>query len=95
MPDTTAAQGRIAAERLRRMIEDSPFVDQSEPVGSSKALSVAAPRIRVTLSIGVAVGGPGNQPCEDIDMLFNRADAALYSAKSAGRNMVTVSQSAA
>ena len=95
MPDTTAAQGQVAAERLRRMIEDSPFVAQTDPTNQNKTMAVATPRIRVTLSIGVAVGGPGSQPSEDVDMLFNRADAALYSAKSAGRNMVTVSQSAA
>ncbi len=95
MPDTTAAQGQIAAERLRRMIEGTPFGAQTEDPAAGRQVAAAAPRIRVTLSIGVAVGGATNQPCEAVDMLFNRADAALYSAKSAGRNMVTVSQSAA
>ena len=95
MPDTTAAQGQIAAERLRRMIEGSPFMTQADQSGPAKSMSVAPPRIKVTLSIGVAVGGPSSLNGEDVDMLFNRADAALYSAKSAGRNMVTVSQSAA
>jgi two-component system, cell cycle response regulator len=95
MPDTTAAQGQVAAERLRRMIEGAPFALQTEGVAASKSLAVAAPRIKVTLSIGVAVGGPSSPLTEDIDALFNRADAALYCAKSAGRNMVTVSQSAA
>lgn len=116
MPDTTAAQGQIAAERLRRMIEDKPFGAGSDFAHSGagsdvqagpKSNALTGPRIKVTLSIGVAVGGSGirseNAPggsttgphCEDVDMLFNRADAALYSAKSAGRNMVTVSQSAA
>ncbi len=95
MPDTTAAQGQVAAERLRRMIEGTPFVAQPEATALTKAMSVTSPPIRVTLSIGVAVGGPSSLNAEDVDMLFNRADAALYSAKSAGRNMVTVSQSAA
>ena len=95
MPDTTAAQGQIAAERLRRMIEGTPFVGLGDGVATAKSQTLAAPRIRVTLSIGVAVGGPSSLNSEDVDMLFNRADAALYSAKSAGRNMVTVSQSAA
>ena len=89
MPDTTAAQGQIAAERLRRMIEGAPF---SAQIGDTRT---PCPRIKVTLSIGVAVGGPHSLGSEDVNMLFNRADAALYSAKSAGRNMVTVSQSAA
>lgn len=103
MPDTTAAQGQIAAERLRRMIEGAPFGAQPDEAGQIKSRTSVSPRIKVTLSIGVAVGGAGSgvdgglggQTCEDVDMLFNRADAALYSAKSAGRNMVTVSQSAA
>jgi two-component system, cell cycle response regulator len=89
MPDTTAAQGQVAAERLRRMIEGAPFAAQIED-GKGPC-----PQIKVTLSIGVAVGGPNSLGSEDVSMLFNRADAALYSAKSAGRNMVTVSQSAA
>ncbi len=99
MPDTTAAQGQIAAERLRRMIEGTPFGMQTDDQATLGSRAIPAPRIKVTLSIGVAVGGAaagsGGQGCEDVDMLFNRADAALYSAKSAGRNMVTVSQSAA
>jgi two-component system, cell cycle response regulator len=95
MPDTTVAQGQVAAERLRRMVEGTPFSAQSDLPGPGIALSIAPPKIRVTLSIGVAVGGPSGEAGEDVDKLFARADAALYCAKSAGRNMVTVSQSAA
>ncbi len=90
MPDTTAAQGQVAAERLRRMIEGSPFAALP-----NQPMSKGSPRINVTLSIGVAVGGPNSLNSEDVNMLFSRADAALYAAKSGGRNMVTVSQSAA
>jgi two-component system cell cycle response regulator len=56
--------------------------------------------VRVTVSIGVAVGAgtlPGTRlggslACPD---LFERADGALYAAKTAGRNMVAMARSAA
>lgn len=38
--------------------------------------------LRLTCSIGVAVGAPG----EDIDQILRKADAALYDAKRSGRN---------
>ena len=44
--------------------------------------------VPVTLSIGVAVSGPGPV---DTDELVSRADAALYSAKAEGRDRVVVS----
>ena len=44
--------------------------------------------VMVTVSIGVAVSGPGPV---DTDELVSRADAALYSAKASGRNRVAVS----
>ena len=94
MPDTSAEQARGAAERLRRRIEDEAF--DASPVATHCGIANrAAGRIGVTLSIGVAMGGPLDPANEDIGALFNRADAALYAAKSAGRNMVTLSRSAA
>jgi diguanylate cyclase len=42
--------------------------------------------LHVTISIGVAAW----QPDEDVDQTINRADAALYHAKAAGRNCVRV-----
>jgi two-component system cell cycle response regulator len=84
MPDTTVEQARVAAERLRQMVKNLPFVigNTSQPV-------------EVTLSIGVAVGGNDAFGEDDVMQLVNQADAALYDAKSSGRNMVTISRSAA
>jgi two-component system cell cycle response regulator len=45
-------------------------------------VAVAGDALRVTVSIGVARLGAG----EDVDALIARTDAALYRAKSEGRN---------
>jgi two-component system cell cycle response regulator len=91
MPDTSVDQARNAAERLRRIIGDTPFEGAR---GSRQP-------ILVTMSIGVAIG-PGApdraatvSPGALIEDMYERADIALYCAKSAGRNTVTVELSAA
>jgi diguanylate cyclase (GGDEF)-like protein len=62
----------IAAERIRKKIEEIKFEWEGKP-------------IRVTVSLGVAVRHPGeNVP----DPMVHRADAALYKAKQAGKNRV-------
>ncbi len=50
-----------------------------------RPLSMPEASIRATLSIGVAEMGPG----ESVSSLFERADAALYASKSAGRDLAT------
>jgi diguanylate cyclase (GGDEF)-like protein len=47
-----------------------------------------APDLQLTISAGVAVWQPG----ETLTQVLNRADAALYQAKSDGRNCVRISQ---
>jgi diguanylate cyclase (GGDEF)-like protein len=70
---TTKAAGRAAAERLRRQLADEPV-----PLREGGPLTVTA-------SWGVAEAMPED---ESIEQLLQRADAALYSAKLAGRNQV-------
>lgn len=84
MPETTPEQAQVAADRLRRKIEASLF--PSDRPGKPVA---------VTLSIGVAVVGSPGSAGEDVDHMVGRADAALYRAKSAGRNTVDICRSAA
>ncbi|MBI1416275.1 MAG: diguanylate cyclase [Limimaricola sp.] len=84
MPNTSVEQARAAAERLRITIEGQPF-----------ATLQGQPPVEVTLSIGVAMEGNDHPITEDIEGLIARADRALYDAKAAGRNMVTMSLSAA
>jgi diguanylate cyclase (GGDEF)-like protein len=72
LPDTPAAAGIVAAERVRQAIEalEVPFED--EP-------------IRITVSAGVAQFDPSKGGWE---AMMRRADSAMYEAKEHGRNLV-------
>jgi diguanylate cyclase (GGDEF)-like protein len=74
LPGSNAVGGKIAAERLRRMIENLTLPGPSGPIS-------------ITSSFGVAsVRGPG---CAGkVNELIARADQALYIAKHGGRNRV-------
>lgn len=70
LPETRLPTAKHVAERLRRSIAKAEFQtdgDQSE-------------RVHLTASLGVA---QYTQDCEGVDMLLDRADQALYSAKQA------------
>jgi diguanylate cyclase (GGDEF)-like protein len=76
LPETANVGARLVAERLRRAVEQAKFF-----AGSPDAVE------RLTISIGIAVF--------DQDARFKRdliefADAALYAAKSGGRNRVVL-----
>jgi len=75
VPATTGAEGAVVAERVRTAIECAliTVVDLDEP-------------LRVTASIGVAELNNGS--LESGEALVARADAAVYEAKSSGRNRV-------
>jgi two-component system cell cycle response regulator len=64
-----AAEAMLVAERLREAVASAPVVAEGQTVP-------------VTISIGVALGGPGT-PAEKV---IGAADAALYRAKRDGRN---------
>ena len=74
MPDTEEAVGRKVAERIRQAIERDTF-----------QIDAAGRRIPVTVSIGLSSRGQDISP----DLLFKRADNALYRSKNEGRNRVT------
>lgn len=74
MPDTDAVSAGAIAERLRRVIEESPF---SLP-GQELALTVTA-------SLGIATNMTG---VDTPEQLLKQADRALYEAKNQGRNRV-------
>jgi diguanylate cyclase (GGDEF)-like protein len=73
LPGAGAGNAQIVAERIRGRVQDMPML-------------VSGTRIGLTLSVGIAALE------EDVltpDDLLERADAALYRSKSAGRNVVS------
>ncbi|WP_411890693.1 diguanylate cyclase [Yoonia sp. SDW83-1] len=84
MPRTSAVQARNAANRLRRLVNCRPF-----------DLGNGGPKLRVTASVGVAVSGQNGMHQTELTRMCDQADAALYAAKSAGRDQVALSKSAA
>jgi putative nucleotidyltransferase with HDIG domain len=75
LTETAAEEGAVLAEKLRVLVEREPFAIDGE-----QSLSV-------TISIGI-VGGIGDQL--RMEALVRDADAAMYSAKSLGRNQTYV-----
>ncbi len=74
LPETGKEGAYLAAERLRRAIENEEFNTYDE-------------RLKLTVSIGAAVypeDGGG------LELLIDKADKALYKAKKSGRNRVFV-----
>lgn len=68
LPETRAKEATVAAERLRRAVADLGRSDEPS----------------VTISLGVAQIGPGDDP----ERVIQAADQALYRAKQSGRNQV-------
>jgi len=78
MPDTTLENARIAAERLCRVMEETPV---ALPDGRA---------IPITVSIGLALGGGGSASASRVDDLITCADHALLGSKAEGRNQVKI-----
>lgn len=77
LPGATEAEAGMAAIALCNAINSKPF----QVPGSAQP-------VRVTISIGAVMGGGG----QDLNAttLIEKADQALYNAKNAGRNQVTL-----
>jgi len=76
LPDTTAEQAQEIINRIRNNIANTPFT----PLPTSKEFNV-------TVSFGISDSSLTGIPLEEI---FAKADQALYSAKTNGRNQVVV-----
>jgi len=75
LPETKLEDARNIAERLRRLVAETPIETEIGP-------------INITISIGVAL--MENTYTITIDQLLSRADKAMYLAKQAGRNRVII-----
>ena len=82
LPDTDAAGAAETAERIRAAIEATAIIHAGNAPGV------------VTVSVGVASGVPG-MTADSTAALLTAADAALYGAKTAGRNRVLCADRAA
>ena len=71
----TLAEASERAERFRLAVESQPMQTHTR-------------QLSITMSIGVAALTESS--AEDIERLYQAADMALYRAKSAGRNRVSV-----
>src|SRR6266705_1474383 len=74
LPDATGSQALLLADRLRKMVDQRPFVTEDGET------------IRMTISVGVA---QAQAPYDKKD-LISQADQALYRAKETGRNRAVV-----
>jgi two-component system cell cycle response regulator len=74
MPDTDSETAAVIAERLRAMVESTPFVVKS-----------TGTRLEMTASFGLSCSNDG---AETPAQLLKQADQALYRAKTEGRNRV-------
>ncbi|WP_426395685.1 GGDEF domain-containing protein [Ralstonia sp. R-29] len=81
LPETNATDAQSLAERAREAV-------------LRLRIETAAPSRYVTVSAGCATVMPGVEPVST-DMLIETADAALYQAKAAGRNLVISAQAMA
>ncbi len=85
LPETTGEAAAVIAERLRRLIEDTPIQTENGP-------------ITITASFGISdysTGVVGTESKSNEQMLAEfiaAADKALYASKKAGRNRVTIYQ---
>ncbi len=82
LPETEAEEAAQIAERLREHIANT-------------ANETSAPtQIRITISIGIAIFNPNENPRVErgilLNELVNQADLAMYHAKNEGRNRVAI-----
>jgi len=92
LPDTKLEEGIAVCEEIRRTIEETTFLSREwgfsmPPLQLSGLLSA---------SLGIAQHLPSSDPAGSLEQqksdLMRRADAAMYRAKSLGKNLVVVSR---
>lgn len=92
LPETSLDDGIAVCEEIRRAIETTTFLDREW------GFSMAPLRLNgiLSASLGIAQYVPDTAAGESVEMaksdLLRRADAAMYRAKSLGKNQVVVSR---
>jgi diguanylate cyclase (GGDEF)-like protein len=76
LPSTSKKDAQVAAEKIRRFVEEYPFHGQE-----------TQPSENVTVSIGVSTFPDDGS---DAPSIVNQADKAMYQAKNSGRNRVCI-----
>jgi diguanylate cyclase (GGDEF)-like protein len=90
LPETSLEEGLAVCEEIRRTIEESSFLEREW------GFSMPALHLRgiISASIGIASYAHGPHPEAAVEQekndLLKRADAAMYRAKSLGKNQVVV-----
>ena len=74
----------LVADRSRRPSAVAQLIERLRLDLATRDWTSVAPRLRVTVSAGVAMAAPG----DTVRTLLERADQQLYAAKAAGRNRV-------
>ncbi len=86
LPEVTAGQGAVAAERLRAKIEER-CGDEVKKRIPNVAEKPGGEGIRVTVSIGVA---SYPEHAAELEGLIRAADEAMYLAKRSGKNRLVI-----
>jgi len=92
LPNTSLEQGLVVCEEIRETIEQASFLDREW------GFSMPPLHLRGILSASIGVAqhipdGANEQPIEiEKSELLRRADAAMYRAKSLGKNQVVISR---
>lgn len=77
LPFTSSVEARHIAERIRKTVSNHPFLKGDDRI------------VNLTMSIGIATFPEHGQTDEEI---LSKADQALFSSKSSGKNRITVYQ---
>lgn len=87
LPDTKLEHAVLAANRLRQVVEEANLTQAENLLDLAASDGSKKEALKVTVSVGIATC---DESCKNIDILIDYADRAMYSAKQAGRNQVSI-----